>query len=1217
MQMKLNKSILAKSILAIILIAATAIFEYLYNSNILTQYEIVAQVESNVNSQIEVIQNRINELVDLTDDSLNYNSILRDLPNSFLYKSGSLVYWSNSNVIPNYKSISGSFDIKFIRTVRRDFIVIKRVHGIMELIVMIPIHQNYKIENKYFKTSFNKDIFPTQNLTLTQVNGSKHTICYQNECLFGIEFIGVPLVNPQIWSVISFITFFVAFILVIQVVYQYAEILQKRSFLFGLFSLSGSLFLLRYIFLELEWPNSLLDIYLLDSRVFASSVVNASFGDLILNLTILCTISWYVLKHYFYSSFLRKILISKGIKRSMLSTVFLLAYLFLIHWLYLFFQTIYHNSQLSYDINDSILFDESRITGILVYLIFVFLILILSHICLRSSFKLLTNRMHALLALFVASFLFSLTNLILDQSFILSLSIASILFIVLHFGRMLKSMNKLSYEWLLYLFTLMICLSILGSFAVYEFENEREFDKKKKFANQFLIDNDHMAEYLLANANDQIKNDIFIKSRMASPFLSKDVIESKIRQVYLNDYFDRYDIKISTYDVNGESFSNNTVSEVSLNKLDVNNYKTGYDGIYFINLQDQVFTKRYLDYIEIKRRGLKVGSIVIDLRLKRIIPENVYPELLVDNRYLSPYQKENYSFAVFENNIVMYSSGDFNYNQKFINSNFLDINKPFEFKGYKHVVVGDQSGHKIVVSSNEHPSSDIISNFSFLFLLKVFVLLVLTLFYASIIWFKGAQLTYSARIQLYLNVAFFLPLFAVSITTLSMINSSFEKEVLDEYYKKAEYVGRNINKILSDYVNEITDKDELNRTVQDIAKYSDTDINVFDIRGMLLTSNQPAIYENELLSKMVDYGAFKSIILDGDKSFTAKQEVGELEYNTTYFGVKSFENGESVGLISIPFFDSETALLESQTIVITNIINVFTIVFIAFLVISYFATEWLTFPLNFITQKLKRTSLTEFNEPLVWNSDDEIGMMVGEYNRMLINLDESKRALARSEKQSAWREIAQQVAHEIKNPLTPMKLTLQHLSRTLIDKEKSEEKLKPINSLLKQIDILDDIASSFSSFAKMPIPESEKYELSSLISHTVDLHQSTENLDLSLQLPNEKVYTIGDEQLMGRIVSNLILNAIQSINLDKKLLEIKLEVLKSKAVLSVKDNGSGIDEEIQQKIFIPNFTTKETGSGIGLAIAKHGIENAGGKIWFETEKDKGTTFFIELPTVGE
>ena len=255
---------------------------------------------------------------------------------------------------------------------------------------------------------------------------------------------------------------------------------------------------------------------------------------------------------------------------------------------------------------------------------------------------------------------------------------------------------------------------------------------------------------------------------------------------------------------------------------------------------------------------------------------------------------------------------------------------------------------------------------------------------------------------------------------------------------------------------------------------------------------------------------------------------------------------------------------------------------------------------------------------MVWNSDDEIGLLVGEYNKMLVNLEESKKALARSEKESAWREMAQQVAHEIKNPLTPMKLNLQHLKRTLENNGSENDGYtnKSINNLLHQIETLNDIATSFSAFAKMPIPKNERLELTGVVKSAANLHANDQAIRLMTQLEKGPIYVMGDEKLFGRIINNLIINGIQAVPPERNPeIVVKLIKINKKVVIEVQDNGLGISEDIAKKVFIPNFSTKESGSGIGLAIAKRGIEQTGGSIWFETDMNKGTSFFIELPMV--
>jgi two-component system nitrogen regulation sensor histidine kinase NtrY len=222
--------------------------------------------------------------------------------------------------------------------------------------------------------------------------------------------------------------------------------------------------------------------------------------------------------------------------------------------------------------------------------------------------------------------------------------------------------------------------------------------------------------------------------------------------------------------------------------------------------------------------------------------------------------------------------------------------------------------------------------------------------------------------------------------------------------------------------------------------------------------------------------------------------------------------------------------------------------------------------------------------------------------------------LALSEKESAWREMAQQVAHEIKNPLTPMKLKLQHLKRILKEgRGLNQDFNKPIDSLLNQVDSLSDIATSFSSFAKMPIPINERLDIADSLRKVVRLFKA-DNVEINANIPRNPIWVEGDANLLGRIFNNLILNAIQAMPEGRTpQLEISMEKTHSKVRISVADNGAGIPDDIRDKVFIPKFSTKVEGSGIGLGIAKRGVEHAGGSIWFDTEPSEGTTFFLEFP----
>jgi nitrogen fixation/metabolism regulation signal transduction histidine kinase len=243
---------------------------------------------------------------------------------------------------------------------------------------------------------------------------------------------------------------------------------------------------------------------------------------------------------------------------------------------------------------------------------------------------------------------------------------------------------------------------------------------------------------------------------------------------------------------------------------------------------------------------------------------------------------------------------------------------------------------------------------------------------------------------------------------------------------------------------------------------------------------------------------------------------------------------------------------------------------------------------------------------------------------MLLNLESSKKALAQSEKESAWREMAKQVAHEIKNPLTPMKLTLQQLERRMQSDHISKENLqrmlqRTISSLLQQIDTLSDIATSFSTFAKMPSPRLAPFDIADTLRNIIELHRSQNKKVFFLtNIAPGTFKVMGDDRLTGRILTNLILNAIQAVP-EERTPQIMVSLYRTEnnmIRIEVRDNGSGIPEEIRKRIFTPSFTTKASGSGIGLAVAKRGIEQMNGRIWFESKEGEGTCFFIELPPLS-
>jgi nitrogen fixation/metabolism regulation signal transduction histidine kinase len=280
-------------------------------------------------------------------------------------------------------------------------------------------------------------------------------------------------------------------------------------------------------------------------------------------------------------------------------------------------------------------------------------------------------------------------------------------------------------------------------------------------------------------------------------------------------------------------------------------------------------------------------------------------------------------------------------------------------------------------------------------------------------------------------------------------------------------------------------------------------------------------------------------------------------------------------------------------------------------------SQWITAPLRAIRESLAEIELGKTNKLIPYSSNDEIGLLVAEYNAKVSELEQNAEKLSQSERESAWREMAKQVAHEIKNPLTPMKLSVQHLSRSISQGHAVDgAQVKRLSdNLVEQIDALTEIANAFSNFARMPMAKNESVDLVSTIQNAAALFEKFERASIQVHTNgiSEALVKSDKEQTM-RVFNNLIKNALQSIpERHAGIIKVSISQDAGAYTVSVEDNGVGIPEADYGKIFVPNFTTKSQGMGLGLAITKSIVENSAGKIWFQSAPELGSTFFVSFP----
>ena len=1166
------------------------------------------QVSRNVHQELTSLET---EAVKLDQDTSHFN--WSSLQHSFyLLENGEITAWSKNDFSIGISDLTGDYKLKLLRTPRMDLLLYRFPKGSKSLVGVISLRVGYEIVNRYLTTTWNKKIFPIQGMRISSVNDSAGVaVCLANHvCLFKIKAPQETFVANKVSLgsvIISILSTLIGIFFIVR------DLHRSKKYFITFIILFGSMATIRIAMVQFLFPGRWIYSEFFDPKYFASSSFNASVGDFFLNALIVVVSCAYLFKVYPRLHFIKSSSRRSTLVKWLISILLLAASFFAFLFPHLFVESIFHDSAISIDITSGVAFDGLRIIAFGALALGCLSSFFFVHILVRWAKLLIKPKWQFGFSILVAALLFTSYFLFSDLNYWVTLFTGTTYFSILYYSNYFQSLSHIGSRIFSFLLLATIAFGTQGSLGIWRFAEEKEVRSMFRSTSN-LISRDVLGEYLLNETVKKIANDKFIVSNMASPLLAKDAVRQKVRQVHLNSYFDRYEVKVKLYFTDGSPADNGLDDfATSIRAFQNEANKTMYEGIYFIHSEAPETVKRYLAVIPLMRNSTSLGYVVLDLSLKQIVPQQVYPELLVDNRFAQTLRNKNYSYAFFNKGKLMGSIGSFNFDRDFDNAQLNNLtlySRGINVDGHWFAGSEDETGRQAVVSSDGYPNFFVLANFSFLFIIGIGLIFLLLIAYLISQARQKIILNYSTRIQLYVYLSFILPLVVVSTIALRMISLSDDIQVEKEIREK----GIQITESMSDLLMESdtsTNLHDLQIKVTEIAQASSVDANVYAPSGKLLASSQPTIFNSQLVMPLPNREAWEKIAREKFNIVQARCNIGALDYNSLFFAIKASGKNHIDGILELPFLKSNSE--STKVSVLNNILVTFVIVFIAFSFFAFNAIDKLTFPLRFIAKKLKTTSLGE-NQPIEWKANDEIGLMVKEYNRMLDNLEQNKIDLARNQKESAWREIAQQVAHEIKNPLTPMKLTLQQMELSAANEPMDQERTKKsIRTMLEQVDVLNGIAGSFSAFATMPAPVLAKVDITLLLNRTVALFENETNAVIEFKQPSTSLFAMGDAQLLGRIFSNIILNALQSGANEKKIiLDVVAEEEGDWCFVSFRDNGLGIAQELRDKIFLPHFSTKNTGSGLGLAIAKQGIEQMGGAIWFETTMGQGTTFFVKL-----
>jgi two-component system, NtrC family, nitrogen regulation sensor histidine kinase NtrY len=403
--------------------------------------------------------------------------------------------------------------------------------------------------------------------------------------------------------------------------------------------------------------------------------------------------------------------------------------------------------------------------------------------------------------------------------------------------------------------------------------------------------------------------------------------------------------------------------------------------------------------------------------------------------------------------------------------------------------------------------------------------------------------------------------------------------------------------------------------VRQVAEIHGTDINFYDLNGNLVVSSNLIVYSKGILSEKMNPQAYYNLHDKNLIQYINDEQMGKVSYQSIYSPVRNAE-GNAYAYLNVPSFDSQTELKREISNFFVTIINLNAFIFLIAGAIALFITNRITSSFTLISNKMRAINLGKTNEEIPWHRNDEIGGLVTEYNKMLNKLEGSAAQLAKSEREGAWREMARQVAHEIKNPLTPMKLSIQYLQKAI---DNNSPNIKEMTSnvaktLVEQIDHLSKIAADFSQFANIGNPKSEVFDLHEMLHSLSSLYMATENLEFEWYPIPQRIILFADKTQLNRLFTNLLQNAVEACdNIESKKIVMSEELEEGYIIIKISDNGHGIPTQVQEKIFTPNFTTKSSGTGLGLAMSKNIIEQAKGELWFETKENGGSAFFVKIP----
>ncbi len=1095
----------------------------------------------------------------------------------------------------------------------------ERTLGDRRLIGLILLKHEYQYENRFLRNDFQAD-FHVPAGTLIQPGGEPagRTIydSWKQEA-FTLDFSQIPPYSPfqSYLSLFLFFTGILLFLLYVRhLIKSISDPFWKNA---GIVMGAVIMVLLNAIILKMAIPDQLADLQIFNPGLFAASNLFPTLADLLITSFFI-----FFLAYIFYAEFTLPDISSRTLLQ-VLQVIFFMALVFYFQLIILLFRSLVVHSSIS--------FETYRVLDITVFT-FVGLLILAFH------FTTLTLLMDKFLSLFkpdlssyrLLFFVLAFGLLAWVTGFIQpggpDLLLVFLITVVAGVVAVVRRSRHVHFRYST--FVLLIFLySILSVYQIGLYSGEKRHDEKKVLAVDLSAEHDPVAELLLKDLEVDIATDQELGYMIHEGYTDQMVIDDYLRGNYFSGFWERYDM-VFTLCTPEDSLYIEPYYDVWYPCYEFfddlhreNRIRIPGSRFYFVdNMNGRI--SYFASFEFYSADSTATANLFLELDSRMVTEELGYPELLLSDRLRKDFFHRDYTYAKYHNGQLITQAGDFSYSLRL--DPYTNGTGEFEYtiyNRYEHLAYHLDEMNTVVVSNPQVSLLNTTITFTYIFVFFYLILTIILLLVNIPFLRRNFQVNIKNKIQFTMIGILFLSLLLIGGGTILFSIRQYRERHFDSLGEKIQSVYIEVMHKL-EFETDLTagwqgsGYSSLDELLQKFSNVFFSDINLYAPNGDLLATSRAEIFKKHLTGQKIHPESYFELSVLNAAEFTHEEQIGELRFLSAYLPFRNDRN-ELLAYLNLPYFTRQQALTREISNLVVAVVNFYVLLITISILIAVFISNQITHPLRMIESKFGKIRFGRSIEKIQYEARDEIGALVRAYNDMVDELADSAEKLARSERESAWREMAKQIAHEIKNPLTPMKLSVQHLQRsTGAAPAGQKQNLKRITqTLIEQIDHLSAIATEFSNFAQMPKTNNEEVDLKDKIIKVSKLFQSGEDVKILTHFSNTvPAVVMADPEQLSRVFINLLKNAIQAIPEERQgKIGISLDTDDNRAVVKITDNGRGIPAELGDKLFQPNFTTKSSGMGMGLAIVKNIIEHAGGHIRYETVPGEGTTFIVDLP----